>query len=271
MPPRLRTPVALLVCLTCPGFLQAQSGRAAAEQLWKQGQDALERGELATAERHYTQSLAIDPTLVRCYLSLASIHLGRDDLEGAARHLAGYLNLQPDQRLIRMRFADLLLRTRRVEEARAQYHRCIADTQTQAGASGSHLIHCHRRLMEIAEVQKDYYHEHLHRGVGLYLLARERATAPVGKQTLPVEGILFKAVAELHLAQVARSTEARPCWYLHEAWVSLGQRQQAQRWLRAAVGAEQASDLTPAESGKLHLAWLHLHWEALSRHGNMAR
>src|SRR5208337_4842084 len=119
----------------------------------------------------------------------------------------------------------------------------------------AHLIHCHARLMEIAESIEDDYDEHLHRGIGLLLLAQQRAILPEPEGELPAEGLLCKAAGELTLARTDRPAEARPNWYLHEVWSRLAQRQPALRCLRAAVDAAPFSYLTGAEKRNLHVAW----------------
>ena len=258
---KLGFPAALLLAF-CLGHVvsAAPPSRAAAERLWEKGQGAVEEGNLAEAERYYEASLAADPSLARNYLSLAAIRIGRDDLGGACRHLERYLDACPEQRLVRVRYADLLVRDGQQGKAREQFERCVADIQEQGSHAASQLIHCHRRLMEIAEHQNDAYGAHLHRGVGLYHLARERSKLSDTEGMLPAEGLFFKAASELTRARSERDHEARPCWYLYEVWTGLGQRQAALRWLRAADAAA-ISRLTPAEQRRLHLAWQQEHWE----------
>jgi hypothetical protein len=107
--------------------------------------------------------------------------------------------------------------------------------------------------MEMAEQQGDEYEEHLHRGIGLYLLGCRRSALdePGG---LSAEGFWCKAAAELTLARRLRPSEARPCWYLHLVWVRLGQSQPARRWLRAAGESAPLGGLTPAEGREWRLA-----------------
>src|SRR5437763_1610826 len=93
------------------------------------------------------------------------------------------------------------------------------------------------------------------RGIGLYLLARQRAALPDSEGELSCEGLLCKAAGELTLARLRRPDEARPCWYLYEVWSELAQRQPALRWLRAAEEAAPAGGLTPAEQRGLQRAW----------------
>jgi hypothetical protein len=121
--------------------------------------------------------------------------------------------------------------------------------------------------MEIAEAEGDEYAEHLHRGIGLYLLARERAELPEieDEGEMSEEGLLCKAAGELTMARMARRDEARPCWYLYEVWSRLDQRQPALRHLRLADAAAPFSYLTPAERRELEVACLSRSAEV--RHG----
>src|SRR5262249_30873441 len=114
--------------------------------------------------------------------------------------------------------------------------------------------HCHSRLMEIAEQSEDEYNEHLHRGIGLFLLARERSTLPEPEGELCAEGLFCRAAAELTLAQAQRPREARPCWYLYQVWSRLGQSPPALCRLREAESAAPFTSLTPPEQQGLHLA-----------------
>jgi hypothetical protein len=108
--------------------------------------------------------------------------------------------------------------------------------------------------MEIAEGDEDEYAEHLHRGIGLYLLARQRARLPEAEGTLNPEALLCKAAGELTSARLRRPEEARPWWYLSAVWTELAQQQPASRCRRAAEAAAPLSYLTPAEQRDLHLA-----------------
>jgi Flp pilus assembly protein TadD len=94
----------------------------------------------------------------------------------------------------------------------------------------------------LAEEAGDRYEEHVHRGIGLLLIA--------GQDDVGAEALLCKAAGELTLAARERAWEARPHWYLHLTWQKLGQSQPAERHLRRA--AELApSDLSPLERREL--------------------
>jgi hypothetical protein len=150
--------------------------------------------------------------------------------------------------------ADLFVRLQQLPDAIAEYGRCIAHAQERDDPGSQHLIHCHSQLMSIAESTEDSYGEHLHRGIGLYYLAVQRAALAQADDELPAQALLCKAAGELTLARLLRPDEARPVWYLHEVWSRLAQRQLALRALHAAVAAAPFSYLTAAEQRSLGLA-----------------
>jgi hypothetical protein len=226
----------------------------AAERSWQQGQDAMRRGAPNEAIGHYQQSLKDDPAFTRSYLSLAAAHLEAGDEAASCTNLACYVSAHPEQLALRVQLAELLLRLQRPEEARAEFERLSDDAQQLGEEEAANVIHCQRRLMEIAEAAADDYGEHLHRGIGLYLLARQRADLPDPDDQLPVEGLLCRAAAELAIAHRERPERARPSWYLYVVWSRLAQQQPALRSLQAADAAILSLDLTPAEQQSLELA-----------------
>jgi len=219
--------------------------------LWQQAQAALVDGQTERAIELYQQSLAADAHLTRNYLGLAAAWLDKGDDSRACLHLTLYVAAHPEHLSARMQYAELLRRLRRLKEAGDEYERFIADVQDRAEAE-EHLLHCHSRLMELAVGREDDYEEHLHRGIGLYLLAVLHADQ-LGSDESP-EGLLCKAAAELTQARHARPEEARPLWYLHEVWLRLAQSQPAARCLRAAAARAPFSHLTPSEQRGLYLA-----------------
>lgn len=245
-----------LVCLTCLPLaaVPAASDPTLAERLWDLGQEAMRRGQPADAVRCYQRSLVADPGLTRNHLSLAAAHLEMGDEAGAAAHLARYVTAHPEQLLMRLHLADLLLRLERSSEARTEFERCVCRAQEHTDPGGRQLIHCHTRLMEIAEHDADSYAEHLHRGIGLFHLALQRADLHEDEDQLTPEALLCKAAGELTIAQLERPDEARPAWYLHEVWSRLAQRRPALRSLQAALAAAPFTYLTAAEQRSLRLA-----------------
>ncbi len=247
---------ALLVCLCCFGSDPAPPAPAAdsAMKLWEQGQQAMLDGKADEAIADYRASLRINPALARNYLSLAAAALEKGQEADAAQFLADYLRRQPDHTLVRLHYADLLVKIGRPRDACGQFHQFIADAQPRPELAAEHLIHCHSQLMEIAAAGEDDYGEHLHRGIGLYLLAKQRAELPESAGGISAEGLLCKAAGELTLAYRNRPDEARPCWYLSAVWTELAQPRPAARWLHSADAAAPFSYLTPSERDALRLA-----------------
>jgi hypothetical protein len=109
--------------------------------------------------------------------------------------------------------------------------------------------------MEIADADDDEYALRYHRGVGLYLLAQERAKLGDLNGPLPLEALLCQAAGELTTARSVRPAEAQPCWYLYKVWSALGQESAAKRWLARAMSAASFGPLTPSEQRGLELAY----------------
>jgi tetratricopeptide (TPR) repeat protein len=254
LPPRWIS-FAFLGCLTLVRCAAAQDAATAqARQLWLQGQEAMRRGQASEAVQLYEQSLDAAHERQRRHLSLAATDIQSGNEASAASHLAQYLAAFPDHHVVRIHYAELLTRMHRLDAARRQFERCVADVQDDADLAAKHLVHCHSRLMEIATSEGDEYAEHLHCGIGLYLLARGRTGPEEGE--FSAEGLLCKAAGELTMARLARRDEARPCWYLYAVWSRLDQRQPALRHLREAEALAPFSDLAPAERRDLAVACL---------------
>jgi tetratricopeptide (TPR) repeat protein len=248
-----------VACLPCLGCLVCLVGDAwgqpeSAGQLWEKGQAAMQAGDPGQAIGFYERSLKADPTLTRNHMSLAAAYLENGDDEGACVHLAQYVQAHPEHTAIRREYAELLLRLGRQGAARGELNRLAAEAQEAGPERLTEAIQCHSRLVALAEDQGDDYTFHLHRGVGLYLLARQRSGLDEADDQLPAEGLLCKCIAELTLARLLRPAEARPCWYLYAAWQRLGQRRPALHWLAEAVAAGPFDDLTPAERRSLAFA-----------------
>src|SRR5262249_32826116 len=160
----------------------------------------------------------------RNHLSLAAAHLDLGNETLACGHLGRYLEDNPHHLDMRVHLADLKLRMRRLHEARTGFERCVGVAQLYPELAEVPLLHCHARLIEIAEQLEDYNGERLHRGIGLPLLARQRARMAEPEGALSTEGLLCKAAGELTLAQADRPEEARPHWYLFNVWMQLDQK-----------------------------------------------
>jgi tetratricopeptide (TPR) repeat protein len=254
MPLRRGWLVLWFACLGCHSLcLDMDRDPAQAEQLWLQGQQAMRDGQPERAIGFYEQSLAADPARTRNHMSLAAAYLEKGDEEAACKHLERYVAAHPEHVLIRSHHAELLLRLDRPREARAQFERFVADAQDEGESLVKQMNHGHTRLMEIAQRQEDEYGKHLHRGLGLYWLACERATLGAPRGELPVEGLLCKAAAALDEARGCRPGAARPCWYLYRIWSRLARTEAARRCLAQAQEAAPLGDLTPAEQRSLVL------------------
>ena len=167
---------------------------------------------------------------------------------------ANYLQAKPDAMDVRMQYAEILAGLKKYAEANQEFEEFLAVAQDCKQSVAATIVHAHRRLMEMAEEANDPYREHLHRGIGLYLLAYRRAQLSAEDEELPAEALLCKAAAELTLANECNPDEARACWYLFEVWSQLGQRHPALARLRQARSRAAFSYMTPAESRCLQLA-----------------
>jgi hypothetical protein len=214
----------------------------------------MDRDRFEEAIGQFQSSLRLDPNLVQNHLSIAAAYLALEKPPQALPHLAAYLEARPSHFLIRWHYAEVLMNTDRPAEASAQLDQFVAAAQEHPRIAEDHLLACHTRMMELAERLGDDYGEHLHRGIGLYLLAGKRAQPGDEQSRRVAQELLCKAAAELTLARMRRPGRARPCWYLHSVWMKLAQRQPAMRWLRAAEQVGPMNDLTPAEQRDLRLA-----------------
>lgn len=252
-----RLSVVVLLCLGWTPTMQADplaTPLSPAAKAFRQGQLAMEADRFEEAIRQFELTLRLDPQLVTVRLSLAAAHLALGQEDQAEPHMRAYLNVRPEHFLVRMPYAELLLKLDRPKEALAELERFTAEVQNHPELAEEHLIGCHTRLMEVADRIGDEYLERLNRGIGLYLLATKRAELG-GKQARQAEEeLLCKAAGELTLARVQRPDEARPSWYLRGVWNRLGQRQPADRSLRETEQRVGLSTLTPAEVRDLWLA-----------------
>ncbi len=240
-------------------ILQSSSPTTEALRLWQKGQDALLDNKEIQAIDCFEESLVLDPGLTKNYLSLAAVYLGRGENELACRYLTLYMAANPRHIQVREHYADLLHRMNRLLEAQHHYEQFIADIQDDDELAQRHLIPAHSQLMQIAEKQRQSYQEHLHRGIGLFLLATRYANQKEWKGEESQEALLCRAAGELRQARIYRPYEARPCWYLYEVWSTLLQSLPAKRHLRLAHERSLQTSLTPMEHRSLRLAWEQAH------------
>ncbi len=178
-------------------------------------------------------------------LVLAAEALDRGDDRTAAARMGEYVAANPGATMPRAHLAELLYRQGRQAEARRHYERFVADAQPATGAPRRHLVHCHTRLMAIAEAAGDDYGEALHRGVGLLLLAERD---PPDAATEPT---LAKALDALRAAADERPDSARAHAYLARALQALGQPAAAGQAASRARDCLPDATLTPTERGWL--------------------
>lgn len=184
-------------------------------------------------------------------LSLAADCLERGDDVAATRHLEKHVRAHPDQVIFRAQLADLLSRMDRLTEAQAHFEAATSCAQEGPPAARKELVHYHTRLMELARRREDAFAEHLHQGIGLYLVAMRLVADGDSRD---VEKLMCKAAAALKEAQIARPDDARPAWYLYRVWLHLDQPRPADRALRQAIANAPFSQLTPCEARELALA-----------------
>ena len=181
-------------------------------------------------------------------LTLAAECLARGDQPAAATQFEIHVGKHPEQVMFRLHLADLLMKIHRVKEAQQHYERFIADVQDSTGSPKSHLVHCHTRMMEIAQLTDDRFVEVLHRGIGLVLLTRQETD-----DSLTREEILCKAIKTLLEAKEYRPTDARVHVYLAEAYERAGNRRAAEVARATARNLVMPGALTPSESRGLAL------------------
>lgn len=181
------------------------------------------------------------------HLAKAAACLDRGDEPAALPHLAAHVRARPDAVMIRAYLAELLLKLGKLDEARGHFERYTRDAAGMGGKPGEHLVHCHTRLMEIAQQQDDPYREKLHRGIGLVLLVRQWEAEPTPPDPVQVEQTLAKAAAELREAKREKRADPRADVYAAEVWSRLGQPSAARAAARRAVAQMPDAALTTAE------------------------
>ena len=194
------------------------------------------------------------PSAAANYLTQAALHIAAGHDDAACDALEHFVAENPDHPHVRFYFAELLHKLGRAQEARDQFERIIADFQEEPESDYPQLIHCHGRLMELAETTDDDYLYHLHRGIGLYWVAQGSVRLGAESGDLPPEGLFCKAAGELSTALALRPGEARPAWYLYSVWHNLAQSHLAQRSLEQAREAAPFTYLTPSEQRRLQMA-----------------
>jgi hypothetical protein len=184
-------------------------------------------------------------------LQLAAECLERGDDAAALPLLTRYVEAHPDHPAIRVHLADVMFRLGQHSAARHEFEQAIADGQEQS--ENRYLIHAHTRLVDIATADGDEFRERLHRGIALFLLAKQVRTKAEDDAPDP-EQLLFKAAAELKTAGRLRPDSTQAHWYSYEVWTHLGQTLPARTSLRRARDCSAISDLTAAEREEMATA-----------------
>lgn len=153
----------------------------------------------------------------RTLLLKATAALDVHDWKTASGQLRRYVLLYPDAVLIRMQLGELLYKQQLYDEAATEFRAALGEV-----ADPSLPLHCklhgHSRLVEIATDQQDRFHEALHRGIGLLLLAERRLTTPPQQNEVTGEQLLGKAHTALVKASKLSPNDARPALYLIQVW-----------------------------------------------------
>jgi tetratricopeptide (TPR) repeat protein len=187
-------------------------------------------------------------------LRQAAACLESGDDAGALPLLQAYLASHPDHVILRAHLGELLLRLHKRIEAQKEFEQYLTDASCQGEAAGRHVIHSHTRLAEIARDNGNAYEERLHRGIGLYLLARQVAGGGEKDDEPDPESLLFKAIKQLDQAVKEAPREARPHWYLYLAWSQLGQTHPARTNLQRARQLAEQAELPAEEFAALQAA-----------------
>ena len=180
-------------------------------------------------------------------LARAARCLEADDEPGAVPHLRAHLAAYPDAVMIRAYLGELLMKLGKTAEAEAELNRVIAESPVDAGAMTKPLVHCHTRLMELAQSADDSFTEELHRGIGLLRLVQQWSNEPGSHDEPMTQQTLAKAAAALRTARELAPEDPRPALYLAEVYERLGQTTSA-RWQRRIARAMPPGDrLSTAE------------------------
>ncbi|MGL6075710.1 MAG: tetratricopeptide repeat protein [Fimbriiglobus sp.] len=172
-------------------------------------------------------------------ITLAAEALDRGDTKDATKHLRDYVQQHPTALMPRAHYAELLFRQGQAGDARRQYERFISEAQSTTGPTHKHMVHCHTRLMQMAEDQDDVFHEYLNRGIGLSLV------------TGADEPTLAKSLEALLVAEREKPDSARVHFYLSVVYGKLRQPTSAQLAHRRALAALPDPSLTPHERAQL--------------------
>lgn len=174
-------------------------------------------------------------------LECAADCLKRGADAAAVPHLTRYVRTHPEHTAMRAHLAELLYRQGQHPAAEFHFARYLAKPVLPTDTA--QRIHCHSRLMTIAQARGAEAEARLQRGIGLYWLGCVQAEPDAAG----AEATWCKAVAALTQAEHAQRTSARVQVYLAKAWAALGQTHPAERHRRRAEQLSSDPDLTPDE------------------------
>jgi hypothetical protein len=100
--------------------------------------------------------------------------------------------------------------------------------------------------MELATIMGNSGATHLHRGIGLFLLAGQAGLVEPSQRVNP-EALLCRAAGELLVAQKEDPDSSLPAWYLHQVWQLLGQNHLAKLWMDRVLDDPMLKDLDNCE------------------------
>jgi hypothetical protein len=180
-------------------------------------------------------------------LTLAARCLQDGDEAAACTHLEAHVRAHPEQVMFRAHLAELLVKLGKDAEARRHFERFVADAGTATGPPRAHRVHCHTRLMEIAQRAEDRFAEVFHRGAGLLLLLQEQDREPATRDEDFCEEVLCKAMAALREARELRPADPRVRQYLADVYDRAGNRRAAEVERAAARNTAEPGVFTPHE------------------------
>src|SRR3989442_45943 len=97
------------------------------------------------------------PPVRQSHLSLASVALADGDDVGTCDHLSQFIAVAPAHRNARLLLAELLFQRGQHAAAREHFEQLIATCQANESAETRQLLHCHSRLLAIAQAEGDDY------------------------------------------------------------------------------------------------------------------
>ena len=185
------------------------------------------------------------------HLAIAAACLDRGDESAALPHLMAHVKARPDAVMIRAYLAELLLKLERVDESRQHFERYVRDADGLGGQPRKHLVHCHTRLMEIAQQKNDAFGESLHRGIGLVLMVRQWDTETNLIDRKMTEQTLANAATALRESTRTRPNDPRGFVYLSEVYARLGQPSAARATAKRGAALLPDAALTDDETTRL--------------------